>query len=212
MAKILQDSILIVVLGTVVGLAANAVSPRGLSLTRDYFGSTLTNGSAARAGSAAAVRSEPHATDTARPAPERSTGPDRSPEPSATASRTKHGLPLATHDEVAAWFRDPGYAQQKIIFIDARDEAHYAEKHIPGAYPFDHYHPDRTIATVIAATQLADRVVVYCHGGDCEDSELAFQDLLALGVPEAKLVIYGGGITEWVNHRMPVATGPERQP
>ncbi len=210
MAKILQDSVLIVVLGTVLGLAANAVSPRGLSLTRDYFGGTA--GKAVRAESGSAVQSGSPGTDAARPATDGSTGPGNKAEPSATPSRTKHGLPLATHEQVAAWFRDPSYAQQKVIFVDARDEAHYAEKHIPGAYPFDHYHPDRYIANVLAAAQLAHRIIVYCHGGDCEDSELAFQDLVALGVPESKLVIYGGGITEWVNRKMPVATGPERQP
>lgn len=206
MAKMLQDSVLIVVLGTVLGLAANAVSPRGLSLTRDYFGGTP--GKVLRAESGSAVQSGSQGTDAARPATDGSTGTDQKGEP----SHTKHGLPLATHEQVADWFRDPSYAQQKIVFIDARDEAHYAEKHIPGAYPFDHYHPDRYIANVLAAAQLADRIVVYCHGGDCEDSELAFQDLVALGVPESKLVIYGGGITEWVNRKMPVATGPDRQP
>lgn len=111
---------------------------------------------------------------------------------------------MAGHEEVAAWHQDPAFAAQRIVFIDARNPERYAAGHIPGAVLFDHYHPDAYVAPVLAALAIAERVVIYCTGGDCEDSELAALDLISLGVPGEKIVVYGGGMTTWQYHRLPV--------
>lgn len=190
--KLARESIVIAVAGVVCGLLANWVSPRGLALGRDYFGPLSPPAAGSRGSkSPAAPAAAPSAVQDASPA----------------GKRSKRGFTLASHDQVAALFRDPGRAEQRIVFIDARDDAHYAAGHIPGACQLDHYRLDRYIADVLGASQLAERIVVYCNGGNCEDSELASQDLVALGVPESKLLIYAGGITEWKQHGMPVETG-----
>jgi rhodanese-related sulfurtransferase len=185
-----KDVVVVVLGGVVFGLVANALSPRGLSLTRDYF-----NGGVAVAPRTASV-------------PARATAVAEAKTDAAGAvAHTKHGLPVASHDEVVAWFHDPRTSEQRILFVDARDDDRYAAGHIPGAYPFDHYHPERTLANILGLSQLAEKIVVYCTGGECEDSELAVQDLIALGIPAEKLVIYGGGITEWTKRELPVRKG-----
>ncbi len=185
--SLVRNALLITLVGMVVGLMANGLSPRGISLMRDYFSaerSAKANGAIAPITSPANAIAADHV--------------------STQQARSKRGLPLIGHDEVVAWFRDPRYKEQRIIFVDARDDAHFSAGHIPGAHPFDHYHMEQHVAPVLAAAQLAERIVVYCNGGDCEDSELATLDLISLGIPEAKLVIYGGGIAEWTKHGLPL--------
>jgi rhodanese-related sulfurtransferase len=180
-STLLKDCAGIVVIGCVAGLIANAISPRGLNLTRDYFPAGVESAKTKSALEPVAV--------------------------SAGPAHTKRGLPLIAYDEVSTLFHDPRYAQGLVVFIDARDESHYAAGHIPGAHLFDHYHMDRHTTDVLAVTPLAERIVVYCNGGDCEDSELAALDLMSLGVPADKLSIYGGGITEWQQRRQPTEKG-----
>jgi rhodanese-related sulfurtransferase len=54
------------------------------------------------------------------------------------------------------------------------------------------------------------KVVVYCNGGECEDSEFAAIMLRDAGVPREALFIYAGGITEWKAQRLPMEAGARR--
>ena len=160
-----------------VALAANFLSPRGLSLTRDYFPGASNNGG----GTNAVV---------------------------STADRLRtQGLQVADSKLVAQLFHDPRRAQGLILFIDARNDQHYAEGHIPGAWLFDHYHPENFLPALLPVCQIAMQIVVYCTGGDCEDSEFAAVTLRDAGVPKEKLFVYPGGITEWQGGGSPVETG-----
>jgi rhodanese-related sulfurtransferase len=93
------------------------------------------------------------------------------------------------------------------VFIDARDESHYREGHIPGACEFDPYRPDKYFAAILPICRAAEQIVVYCNGGDCDDSETAAILLRNVGIANQKLFIYGGGITEWTDNNLPVETG-----
>jgi 3-mercaptopyruvate sulfurtransferase SseA len=53
-------------------------------------------------------------------------------------------------------------------------------------------------------------VVVYCTGGDCEDSRLTAVMLSQAGVDKAKLFVYAGGITEWKAKSMPLEIGARK--
>ena len=53
----------------------------------------------------------------------------------------------------------------------------------------------------------AEQIVVYCNGGDCDDSETAALLLRDMGIPNQKLFVYGGGIAEWKANGLPVETG-----
>ena len=97
-----------------------------------------------------------------------------------------------------------------MIFIDARDDHHYASGHIPGAWQFHHYRAENYLPAVLPVCLTALQVVVYCTGGDCEDSEFAAIMLREAGVPRDALSVYAGGITEWTANGLPVETGTRR--
>jgi rhodanese-related sulfurtransferase len=104
-------------------------------------------------------------------------------------------------------FHDPRYQEGPIVFVDARNQEHYEDGHIPGAYPLDPYHPDQQMPGVLTACQAADQVVVYCTGGDCEDADTTAILLREAGVPNQKLFVYGGGYDDWTGNRLPVEHG-----
>jgi rhodanese-related sulfurtransferase len=127
-----------------------------------------------------------------------------------TARLEALGLRRVDHDEAAALFRDPRYETEQVLFVDARNDAAYAEGHIPSAYQLDHYYPERYLAEVLPACQLAEVIVVYCTGGECEDSESTAVLLKNTGIPADRLRVYLGGIHEWAAKGMPQETGPRR--
>lgn len=191
MKAVLGQAALVLVLGGLLSLAANAVSPRGLKLTTDYFPG---------AKAAPAVAPKPPVDATA-PAP-------ADPAEAAVARLRAQGFQPASHPDVVALWQSQDFATQKVIFVDARNDQHYQAGHVPGAMQFDHYRPELHIAAVLPACLLAERIVVYCTGGDCEDSEFATRTLTQAGVPAERLLIYPGGITEWQARGQPMETGP----
>ncbi len=130
-----------------------------------------------------------------------------SPAQLLTAQIKKNGLQLVDGSQAANLFRDPRLKQNIVVFIDARDELHYREGHIPGACEFDPYHPDKYFAAVLPVCETAEQIVVYCNGGDCDDSETAAVLLRDVGIANQKLFIYSGGITEWTSNSLPVELG-----
>ena len=193
--KVLWEGLLVAAMGAAFAFAANTVSPRGLRLTQNYFPGA-TSGSPL-AGSAANLTPRPGAPRVNAPTPAKL----------LTARLHAKGLQLVESNQVAQLFRDPRYEQELFVFIDARDDRHYEAGHIPGAYQFDHYHAEKYLATVLPACQAAEQVVVYCTGGDCEDSEFAAITLRQTGIPTEKLFVYGGGMTEWATNGLPVEIG-----
>jgi rhodanese-related sulfurtransferase len=187
---VLFETLSVAIAGLVFALAANALSPRGLRLDRNYFPET--------GASASAPSSVTNAI----------TSPVPAGVPGAIAQRLQQrGLQLVSSNEVVELFRDPRYEQGIIVFIDARDDQHYAAGHIPGAWQFHHYRAEDYLPGVLPACLTAMKVVVYCSGGECEDSEFAAIMLRDAGVPREVLFVYAGGITEWKAGALPVETG-----
>jgi rhodanese-related sulfurtransferase len=191
--RIFGEAAIVAVLGTALAFVANQVSPQGLALTRDYFPS----------GTAHTVRpvaaEQPHAADT-------------NSEPLSlaqllAAQMKEKGLQLIDERQALQCFQDPQFQHGAIIFVDARDKDLYKAGHIPGAYEFDPYHPENYFAAVLPACQKATKVVVYCRGGDCDDSESAALLLRDVGIPNQKIFVYAGGFTVWTTNRLPVETG-----
>jgi rhodanese-related sulfurtransferase len=182
------EALFIAALGLVFALAANALSPRGLRLSRNYFPDAETP---------APVSSTVAATTSASTSA-----------PNATIQRLQQrGLQLVSSNEVVELFRDPRYEQGLVVFIDARDDQHYGAGHIPGAWQFHHYRADDYLPTILPVCLNALKVVVYCSGGECEDSEFAAIMLRDAGVPRDLLFVYAGGILEWKASGLPVETG-----
>jgi rhodanese-related sulfurtransferase len=193
--KVLTEGLVVAVCGVGLALIANAVSPRGLKLDRNYFpgsapsvspGATVSTNQAGTNGSVAAT-------------------PAGSP---LEARLGSEGLGLAQASAVHQLLDDPRLAQGSVLIIDARDDEAYEKGHIPGAWQLDHYHPEKYLPAVYPLCQHADQIIVYCNGGDCEDSVFTAVMLRDSGISREKLQVFGGGITEWNANHWPVEIGP----
>ena len=120
------------------------------------------------------------------------------------------GIQLADSNMVVQFFQDPRYAQELIIFIDARDDKHYTEGHIPGAFQLDYYREENYLPTVLPACLTAEQIVVYCTGGNCEVSVFAAMTLMKNRIPPNKILVYAGGMAEWGAGGLPVELGPRK--
>jgi rhodanese-related sulfurtransferase len=192
----LIESLLILAIGALLALAANYVSPRGLVLARNYFpgghrpASVLSNTN----------------TQTVTGRTNASTQATASADLLLARLKDK-GLQVVDSNQVVQIFRDPRREQELFVFVDARDEAHYEAGHVPGAFLFNHYRAENYLATLLPVCQTAEKIVVYCNGGNCEDSEFAATILSDAGVPKDKMWVYPGGFGEWITNGLPVETG-----
>ena len=177
MKNLFVEAFALAALGAALAFTANAISPRGLKLSRNYFPSTqVISASVSNAVPAQKLRDQ--------------------------------GLQVIETAAVSTIFRDPRVQDGLIVFIDARNTQHFQEGHIPGAYEFDHYRPEQYLPDVMPVCQTAEQIIVYCTGGDCEDSQFAAIFLRdSLGLEKNKIFVYIGGIHEWQAAGLPVETG-----
>lgn len=174
--------------GLLVALLANFVSPKGLQLGRDYFLKAI-------------VPPVPALAQITTPA----TAPA---ETNAVFLRLRaRGLQPLNFAAVFALFQDPKRGREQIVFVDVRNDALYQAGHVPGAYQLDYYRLEPYLPAVLSACGAAEKIVVYCTGGDCEDSELAAVLLGQAGVPRERIFVYPGGFTEWSAQGLPLELG-----
>jgi rhodanese-related sulfurtransferase len=220
--RTLLQFVVLAVTGLAIGLVANALSPKGLSLTTNYFAKrdlAKFNGTRPHNGPAPSGTTQTAPTSRVAASPLTSSATNkRTANHNATQTGTSHsqqmtedemvqrlkdlGYQALYHREVVDLFNSPYRTDGLYVVIDARTEQHYQDGHIPGAYHLDHYYLDQTIDKVLEACGIAEKIVVYCNGGDCEDSELAVGDLLEKGIPFDRLYVYAGGFTMWAAEGM----------
>lgn len=187
--NVLLEGVVVALVGGVVALAANQVSPHRVSLTRNY-----NLGSRHDAVGLAATNS----TISGNP----------SPLDSVRLKLQEAGLQLADGNQVTQLFHSPGYQQDTVIFLDARPAEDYEAGHIPGAYEFDWFHYEKYLDVVLPLCFKAETIVVYCNGGDCELSIDAAKLLTnEAKIPKAKVFVYAGGMTEWSGNGQPMEAG-----
>ena len=189
MKRVLLEALAVVAVGAVDAFAANALSPRGLRLSEDYFHGETLPVPRANTNRTEIVAATNSAVDP------------------VVARLKEKGLQVVNGDEAAKLFHSALYQEGGIIFIDARNDEHYQGGHIPGAYQFDNYHPENYMGTVFPVCQSAQKIVVYCNGGNCEDSQFAALTLRDAQIPNDKLFVFTGGITEWTNRGNAVELG-----
>jgi rhodanese-related sulfurtransferase len=63
------------------------------------------------------------------------------------------------------------------------------------------------MAMVLPVCQAAEEVVIYCNGGECEDSQFAAVALRDAGIANQKLFVFAGGFAEWMKNGLPVEAG-----
>lgn len=197
-SRIVFEALLVAAIGVVLALAANGLSPHGLNLTRDYF----------QTGSGVPLPAPPDAGASSNAAvPDLSAATAAPPTLIVVPRLAEKGLQGIDVAQATRFFQDPRRLQNRIVFVDARSELNYEQGHIPGAHQLNPYEPDETLKTLLPLCQAAELVVVYCTGIDCEDSEVGALVLRNAGVPNQKLFVFAGGITEWTASQLPVETG-----
>jgi rhodanese-related sulfurtransferase len=196
---------ILVVVGIVVGLAANAANPKGLSLTRNYFAKVIVKDFDTQPGPGS--RPTGGGGTATKPVSQHATQPAEMTEEEMVDAVKKAGFQPLYHREVVEIYDSVYRTDGLYVFIDARDDKLYQEGHLPGSYQLDHYYIDKYIEPVLEACKIAEKIVVYCNGGTCEDSELAVSDLIDKEVGPHKLFIYAGGFTMWKDKGRQFETG-----
>jgi rhodanese-related sulfurtransferase len=195
--RVVVQALIVAAAGLAFALLANALSPRGLALTRDYF--PIITAPTNESPSIPTIRANTNAEVAV---------PDNEAVREAFQRLQQRGLQPMTTQQTVESLKNPGYRQGEIVFVDARSDDNYQSGHIPGAWQLDYYHPEHYLTNVLAVCQKAQKVVVYCTGGECEDSELTAVMLRDAGIPASRLGVYAGGITDWKEKKLPVETGP----
>jgi rhodanese-related sulfurtransferase len=110
-----------------------------------------------------------------------------------------------TTEDAEALFR------QGRLFLDARRTSVYTDGHIPGARSFPVWESD--VADRVKAffeEGGGDRdqnapIVIYCSGGDCEDSHMLAEKLYMVGFNN--LLVYKDGFPGWQKRGLPAVKG-----
>ncbi len=116
-----------------------------------------------------------------------------------------HGQPFVEiTGEAAAWLHARG-----VLFLDARRSKDFAQGHVSGARSFPVWEAEvvreRVEGLVAEGRDLSLPVVLYCSGGDCEDSHMLAQTLFGAGFEN--LLVYRDGFPDWVKRGGAVRTG-----
>ena len=103
----------------------------------------------------------------------------------------------------ALWLHSHG-----ALFLDARRSAAYAQSHIAGAHCLPAWEDglaEKVEQLALFTPDLKAPVVVYCSGGDCQDSHLVAQKLWLAGF--RNLRIYTDGYPDWQVKTRPIVQG-----
>lgn len=104
--------------------------------------------------------------------------------------------------EDAMWLHATG-----VPFLDARRTSTYKEGHVAGARPVSVWESDvdEKVMALIGEQDGAKPLVLYCSGGDCEDSHLLAQKLWGAGFND--VLVYRDGFPDWVKRGGAVRRG-----
>ena len=120
----------------------------------------------------------------------------------------RHGQPFVEiSGDAASWLHARG-----VLFLDARRSKDYAQGHVAGARSFPVWEADlvrERVETLVGEGRDGSvPVVLYCSGGDCEDSHMLAQMLFGAGFEN--LLVYRDGFPDWVKRGGAVAAGGAR--
>lgn len=205
--KTVLEAVALSALGVIVAIAVNAVraSSGSIKFTKNYFdkgiGRVVPAGSEQPPGSDHLSPEAAHGTSSARSYDSSDTSPQ------APDREQQHPYQVVTFDQVVAIFNDPNTAAGSNVFVDARNDHEYEAGHIPGAVQADHYRLEDYVDMLLDHAESAEKIIVYCNGGNCEDSIFLCSDMLDFEVPCDRMYLYPGGWQEWADKGMPVAKG-----
>jgi rhodanese-related sulfurtransferase len=102
------------------------------------------------------------------------------------------------------------HARGDILFLDARRSSVYRQGHIPGARSISVWEADvddKVKALFSEGRDQSAPIVVYCSGGDCEDSHMLGEKLYFVGFDN--VLVYKDGFPDWQKRGLPVRTGDQ---
>ncbi len=196
------EVLVVVAIGCGVAFAGNSLRSKGqLRWSKNYFdrGSGQTRIPANNATKSATSSPDD---STALTKDSESGGTAHAPEQADSTTATDHpdhDYQEILFDDVLALLNHEDTDMGLNIFVDARKLEQFEEGHIPGAIQANHYEIENFAAVLLERAGPADKVVVYCNGGDCEDSIFMCTDLFELGVPKESIYLYVGGWEEWAS-------------
>jgi len=100
---------------------------------------------------------------------------------------------------------------KNVLFLDARRTSVYEQGHIAGARPYSVWESDIDDKVRKLFDERSDPqsqalpIVIYCSGGDCEDSHMLAQKLW--GIQFNDLYVYKDGFPDWQQHGGTIHTG-----
>lgn len=100
---------------------------------------------------------------------------------------------------------------KNVLFLDARRTSVYEQGHISGSRAYSVWESDIDDKVRKLFDERSDPreqalpIVIYCSGGDCEDSHMLAQKLW--GIQFNNVYVYKDGFPDWQQHGSPVHTG-----
>ena len=132
--------------------------------------------------------------------------------PQPTPPSEDHFLPHPDKPYVEIAFADVKTLHgRNVLFLDARRTSVYEQGHIAGARPYSVWESDIEDKVRKLFDERSDPrdqslpIVIYCSGGDCEDSHMLAQKLW--GIQFNNLYVYKDGFPDWQQHNAPIHTG-----
>jgi rhodanese-related sulfurtransferase len=105
---------------------------------------------------------------------------------------------------------DSHMLSEKLYFVGFDNALVYKDGHIRGARSFPVWESDidaRVKAFFEEGRDQRAPIVVYCSGGDCEDSHMLSEKLYFVGFDDA--LVYKGGFPDWQKRSLPVSKGDQ---
>ena len=131
--------------------------------------------------------------------------------PASDTATLEHEFQSIDGDELQSYVEFLFDEEPYVVVLDARSSADYEIAHIPGAYLTDHYHQQQYLDPIRDLLMSAPIIVVYCKGGDCEDSIFLARDLAyKYDLSIESLYIYEGGMNDWQQREFATTTGGQR--
>jgi rhodanese-related sulfurtransferase len=201
--KHLLEAATLIVAAVVCALVANAVASRERKVA-------LLPPPVPASGPPPVVQSVPPSTVSTNPTPRTAT---REPRP-AISQPPDHFKPHPDKPYIEIHGDDVAALHAKgALFLDARRTSVYEQGHIAGARPFSVWESDIDDKVNKLYAERSDPrdqekpIVIYCSGGDCEDSHMLAQKLW--GIQFNNIYVYKDGFPDWERRGGAIRKGME---